>query len=140
MVAARIRWKADAGSLVSACPDNDNRKSALMFVTPAFAQATSGASAGTSGFMVQILPLLAIFAVFWFLIIRPQSKRMKEHKAKIEAVRKGDQVVTGGGLVGKVVKVEEGFVELELGSNMKVRAVKSTLTDVIDPSVKSAND
>ncbi len=91
--------------------------------------------------MVQILPLLLIFAVFWFLIIRPQSKRMKEHKARIDAVKRGDQVVTGGGLVGKVTKVEEGFVEIELAPNMKVRAVKSTLSDVVDPlSAKPAND
>ncbi|HEX5537370.1 MAG TPA: preprotein translocase subunit YajC [Sphingobium sp.] len=111
-----------------------------MFVTPAFAQATTAAPAGGGGFLVQILPLLLIFLVFWLLIIRPQSKRMKEHKARIDAVKRGDQVVTGGGLVGKVTKVEEGFVEVELAPNVKVRAVKSTLTDLIDPAAKPAND
>ena len=109
-----------------------------MFVTPAFAQATTAAPAGGGGFLVQILPLLLIFLVFWLLIIRPQSKRMKE--ARIDAVKRGDQVVTGGGLVGKVTKVEEGFVEVELAPNVKVRAVKSTLTDLIDPAAKPAND
>lgn len=109
-----------------------------MLITPAFAQA-AGSSSG-SGFLVQILPLILIFAVFYFLIIRPQSRKMKEHRAKVAAVKRGDQVVTGGGLVGKVTKVEDEFVEIELGTNVKVRAVKSTLTDVIDPSVKPAND
>lgn len=91
--------------------------------------------------MVQILPLILIFVVFWFLIIRPQSKRMKEHKAKIDAVKRGDQIVTGGGLVGKVTKVEDSFVEIELAANVKVKAVKSTISDVIDPLAgKPAND
>jgi len=89
---------------------------------------------------MNILPLVLIFGVFYFLIIRPQSKRMKEHKAKIEAVQKGDQVVTGGGLVGKITKVEPEFVEIDLGGGNKVRAVKSTLTDIVDPAAKPAND
>ncbi|MGE4409123.1 MAG: preprotein translocase subunit YajC [Sphingomonadales bacterium] len=112
-----------------------------MLVSPAFAQATSGAPGGAAGFIVQVLPLVLIFAVFWFLIIRPQSKRMKDHKARIDAVKRGDQVVTGGGLVGKVTKVEDAYVEIELAANVKVRAVKSTLSDVVDPlSAKPAND
>ncbi|MGD9810251.1 MAG: preprotein translocase subunit YajC [Sphingobium sp.] len=111
-----------------------------MLITPAYAQAAGG-GAGGAGFLLQVLPLVLIFAVFWFLIIRPQSKRMKEHRSKIDAVKRGDQVVTGGGLVGKVTKVEEGFVDIELGPNVKVKAVKSTLTDVIDPATgTAAND
>lgn len=93
------------------------------------------------GTMAIVIQFALLGLVFWLFIIRPQSKRMKEHKAKLDAVKKGDQVITGGGLVGKVVKVEEGFVEIELGANMKVKAVKSTLSDVIDPSLgKAAND
>ena len=113
-----------------------------MFITPAYAQSTAAAGAGgSSAFMVQVLPLLLIFVVFYFLILRPQNKRMKDHKAKIEAVKKGDNVITGGGLVGKVVKVEDAFVEIELSQGVKVRAVKSTLTDIIDPgTAKPAND
>lgn len=112
-----------------------------MFITPAIAQ-TAGAAGpdGSAAFMVQILPLLLIFVVFYFLIIRPQNKRMKDHKAKIEAVKKGDQVVTGGGLIGKVVKVEDSVVEVELAQGVKVRALKSTLTDIVDPTAKPAND
>lgn len=114
-----------------------------MIISPAFAQASSGASSasGNAAFLVQVLPLILIFAVFWFLIIRPQSKRMKDHKAKIDAVKRGDQVVTGGGLVGKVVKVDESYAEVELAPGMRVRAVKSTLTDVVDPVTPTvAND
>ena len=112
-----------------------------MFITPAFAQTATAGPSGGSDFIVQVLPLLLIFVVFYFLILRPQNKKMKDHKAKIEAVKKGDSVITGGGLVGKVVKVEEAFVEIELAQGVKVRAVKSTLTDIIDPATaKPAND
>ena len=88
-----------------------------------------------------MLPLVLIFVVFWFLLIRPQQKRMKDHKTKIEAVKKGDQVVTGGGLVGKVVRVDDIYVDVELAPGMKVKAVKGTLSDVVDPmTAKPAND
>lgn len=102
-----------------------------MFESPAYAQAAQGAAASGSGaFFVQMAPLLLIFVIFWFLLIRPQQKRMKEHQAKLAAVKKGDTVVTGGGLVGKVTKVEDAHVEIELAPQMRVRAVKSTLSDV----------
>lgn len=111
-----------------------------MLISPALAQ-TAGGSASGAGFIVQILPLVAIFGVFYFLLIRPQQKRMKEHKAKIDAVKKGDQVVTGGGLVGKVVRTDDIYADIELAPGMKVKAVKATLSDVIDPmSAKPAND
>ncbi|EQB33437.1 preprotein translocase subunit YajC [Sphingobium ummariense] len=111
-----------------------------MFITPAFAQ-TAGGQASGAGIIVQMLPLVLIFVVFYFLLIRPQQKRMKDHKTKIDAVKKGDQVVTGGGLVGKVVRVDDIYVDVELAPGMKVKAVKSTLTDVIDPATaKPAND
>ncbi|MFB0875082.1 MULTISPECIES: preprotein translocase subunit YajC [unclassified Sphingobium] len=111
-----------------------------MFITPAFAQ-TAGGQASGAGILVQMAPLVLIFVVFYFLLIRPQQKKMKDHKAKIDAVKKGDQVVTGGGLVGKVARVDDIYVDVELAPGMKVKAVKSTLTDVIDPlSAKPAND
>ena len=111
-----------------------------MFITPAFAQ-TAGGQASGAGVLVQMAPLVLIFVVFYFLLIRPQQKKMKEHKGKIDAVKKGDQVVTGGGLVGKVARVDDIYVEIELAPNMKVKAVKSTLADVIDPTTaKPAND
>ena len=111
-----------------------------MFITPAFAQ-TAGGQASGAGILVQMAPLVLIFVVFYFLLIRPQQKKMKEHKAKIDAVKKGDQVVTGGGLVGKVVRVDDIYVDIELAPGMKVKAVKSTLAEVIDPATaKPAND
>jgi preprotein translocase subunit YajC len=111
-----------------------------MFITSAFAQ-TAGGSASTASFIAQVAPLAMIFVVFYFLIIRPQQKRAKDQRAKIEAVKKGDQVITGGGLVGKVVRVDEVYAEIELAPGMKVKAVKSTLGDVIDPmAAKPAND
>jgi preprotein translocase subunit YajC len=91
-------------------------------------------------FFVQILPLLLIFVVFYFLLIRPQQKRAKEHQAKIEAVGKNDEVVTGGGLIGKVTKVADDHVEVELAPNVRVKALKSTLADVKSRATKPAND
>ena len=111
-----------------------------MLITPAFAQAADGQASGAS-MLVQMAPLVLIFVVFYFLLIRPQQKRAKEHKAKIDAVKKGDQVVTGGGLVGKVARVDDIYIDVELAPGMKVKAVKSTLADVIDPAAaKPAND
>jgi preprotein translocase subunit YajC len=102
--------------------------------------AAAAPSAGTS-FFIQTIPLVLIFVIFWFLLIRPQQKRMKDHQAQIAAVKKGDRVVTGGGLIGKVTKVTDSEVEVELGQGIKVTAVKSTLTQVIDPTAaKPAND
>ena len=103
-----------------------------MFSTPAYAQAAAGgaASGGIGYMLMQILPLLALFLIFWFLIIRPQQQKMKAHRAMVDAVKKGDEVVTGGGLVGKVTKVADNEVEIELAPNVKVRALKGTLSGV----------
>lgn len=80
----------------------------------------------------QFIPLILIFAIMWFLLIRPQQKKMKEHKAMVEAVRRGDQVVTQGGLIGKVSKVkDDNEIEVELAQNVKVRVVKSTIAQVL---------
>ena len=97
-------------------------------------------STGTS-FFIQTIPLVLVFVIFWFLMIRPQQRRAKEHQAQIAAVKKGDRVVTGGGLIGKVIKVGDSEVEVELGPNMRVMVVKSTLTQVGTPATaKPAND
>lgn len=88
---------------------------------------------------MQFLPLVAMVAVFWFLIIRPQMRRQKEHQTKVGGIKKGDQVLTGGGLLGKVIKVDEHYAEIELGQNMRVKALKSTIADVIPPA-GAAND
>ena len=87
------------------------------------------------------LPIVGMILIFWFLIIRPQMKQHKAHQAKVAGLKRGDQVITAGGLVAKVTKVEDHYAELELAKGVKVRAVKSTIGDVIAPETASpAND
>jgi preprotein translocase subunit YajC len=100
-----------------------------MFATPAFAQAAGGT--GAAGGLISFVPILLIFAIMYFLMIRPQQKKVKEHKAMVDALRRGDQVVTSGGLIGKVTKVADAEVEVELAPNVKVRVVRSTITQVV---------
>ena len=85
-------------------------------------------------------PLLLIFVIFWFLLIRPQQRRMKQHQAMIGAVKKNDTAVTTGGLIGKVTRVDEGEVELEIAAGVRVRVVKAMLSDVRPHGAKPAND
>jgi preprotein translocase subunit YajC len=81
--------------------------------------------------VMQMLPLILLFGIFYFLLIRPQQQRMKKHQEMVNNVRRGDTVVTAGGLVGKVSKVkEDGEVLVEIADNVQVRVVKSTLSDV----------
>ena len=95
---------------------------------------------GASAFLIGILPWLLIFLIFYMLLIRPQQKRAKQHQAEISAVKKGDEVITGGGLRGRVTKVSEAEVEVEIAQGVRVKAVKSTLSHVIQPASKPAND
>jgi preprotein translocase subunit YajC len=114
-----------------------------MLISPAYAQAASTAAQpdGFTAFMVQMMPLILIFVVFWFLIFRPQQQRAKAHRAKLAAVKRNDQVVTGGGLMGKVTKVDDETVEVEIAPNVRVKALKATLSDVVQPgTTKPAND
>ena len=98
-----------------------------MFVTPAYAQTGAGA---TPDILVSILPFVLIFVVMYFLMIRPQRTQMKKRQEMLAAVRRGDTVVTGGGLIGKVTKViDDNEVEIDLGGT-KVTALRSTLSDV----------
>lgn len=84
------------------------------------------------GALAQFLPLILIFAIMYFLIIRPQQKKLKDHQAMVSALRRGDVVVTQGGLIGKVVKVkDDNEIELELGEGVKVRAVQNTIAQVV---------
>jgi len=96
--------------------------------------------AGGSAFFVQLFPLLLIFVVFYLFLIRPQQKRAKAHEAKIAAVQKNDEVVTAGGLMGKVTKVADEYVEVEIAPNVRVKAVKSTIANVQPRNAKAAND
>ncbi|WP_417603430.1 preprotein translocase subunit YajC [Primorskyibacter flagellatus] len=82
--------------------------------------------------IAQFLPLILIFAIMYFLLIRPQQKKLKDHQKMVSALRRGDQVVTQGGLIGKVVKVKENNeLEVELAEGMKVRVVQSTIAQVL---------
>jgi preprotein translocase subunit YajC len=110
-----------------------------MFASPAHAAAGVTSSGGISAFMVQIFPLVAIFAIFYFLMIRPQQRRMKQHREMLAAVKKNDTAVTSGGLIGKVTRVDEAEVELEVASGVRVKVVKGMLSEV-RPLAKAAND
>jgi preprotein translocase subunit YajC len=112
-----------------------------MFASPAFAQAAGAAAPSGVASLLQFVPYIAIFAIFYVLMIRPQQKRAAEHRAMIDAVKKGDEVVTGGGLVGKVVRVMDAEVEIELAPQLKVKAIKATLADVRNRTAPvAAND
>jgi preprotein translocase subunit YajC len=102
--------------------------------------AAAAAPGGTTSFIIQTIPLVFIFVIFWVLMIRPQQKRMREHAAAINAVRKGDEVVTGGGIRGKVTRVTDDEAEVEIASGVRVRVVKSTLSHVLNSTAKPAND
>jgi preprotein translocase subunit YajC len=100
-----------------------------MFSTPAFAQTSP---LGGGGDMIyQLLPFVLIFVIMYFLILRPQQKRVKAHQEMVKNVRRGDTVVTNGGLIGKVTKVvDDEQIEIEIGDGMRIRQMRSMLTDV----------
>ena len=110
-----------------------------MFETPAFAQSAIGPAAGSAG-LIAFVPYVAIFAIFYFLMIRPQQRRAKQHRELVGAAQKGDTVVTAGGLIGKIVRVmdTDGEVEIEIAPNVKVRVVKATLSDVRNAKLPAA--
>ena len=111
-----------------------------MFATPAFAQATGASPDGAAGFLVSVFPLVLIFIIFYFLLIRPQQRRMKQHQSMVAAVKKSDVAVTGGGIVGKVTRVDDNEVELEIAPNVRVKVIKGTLSEVRPSGTKPAND
>jgi preprotein translocase subunit YajC len=101
-----------------------------MFVTAAYAQTAGAANPGS--LIGSMLPLVLIFAIMYFLLIRPQQKKMRDLKAMVDAVRRGDQVVTSGGLIGKVTKVgDDKVVEIEVAEGVKVKVVKSAISQVM---------
>jgi preprotein translocase subunit YajC len=102
--------------------------------------APAGQSSGTTGILVGILPWLLIFAIFYILMIRPQQQRVKQHQAAINAVKKGDEVITGGGIRGRVTKVGDEEAEVEIAQGVKIRVIKSTISQVVTPNTNPAND
>jgi preprotein translocase subunit YajC len=114
-----------------------------MLISPAFAQAAG--TAGAAGGLMSFLPFVAIIVVFYFFLIRPQQKRAKEHREMVNNVRRGDVVVTSGGIIGKITKViDDGEAEIEIAEGVRVRVVRATLADVrskTEPaSPKASND
>jgi preprotein translocase subunit YajC len=99
-----------------------------MFITPAYAQ---GAPAGGSDMLVSLLPFIAIFVIMYFLILRPQQKRVKAHNEMVKNLRRGDTVITNGGVIGRIAKViDEHEVEIEIAEGIKVRQVRQMVTEV----------
>ncbi len=110
-----------------------------MWISPAFAQ--EAASGGTNAAIMQMLPLVLIFAVFYFLLLRPQQKRAKELKASLSQLKRGDKVITAGGILGKITKpAQEGSSELEveIAEGVRVMVLRDTISGVINP--QPAND
>ncbi len=108
-----------------------------MLISPAYAQAAGDGGAG----MLQLLPLVLIFVVFYFLLIRPQQKKMKTHRTMVEALKRGDKVVTGGGLLGTVTKASEGSeIQVEIADGVRVKVMRSTIQEILtkpQPATKS---
>lgn len=99
-----------------------------MFISNAYAEAAAG---GQGGGIMDFLPLIALVAVFYFMVIRPQSRRAKEQKTMLEALQRGDEVLTVGGEVGRVSKIYDGYVGVELAENLEVTVQKSAIQSVL---------
>ncbi|WP_159350786.1 preprotein translocase subunit YajC [Roseomonas harenae] len=109
-----------------------------MFISPAYAQ--DAAAGGATGMIMQFAPLILIFVVFYFILIRPQQRKAKEHREMLMQLKRGDRVVTAGGLVASITKVKEGSdeIEAEIAPNVRVTVVRGTIASVIRPT--AAND
>ena len=104
-----------------------------MFISPAFAQGSlfGGGAGGDGGMLMSLLPFVLIFVIMYFLILRPQQKRVKQHNEMVKNVRRGDTVVTNGGLVGKVTKViDDEQIEIEIADEVRIRQMRQMLADV----------
>src|SRR5690606_18446279 len=103
---------------------------------------TAGAAAGggMTATLIQFLPFILIFVLFWFLLIRPQQKRMKQHQAMVAAVKRGDTVVLSNGMIGKVTRVEDAEAMVEIAQGVNVRVVKTMIAEVRNRTEIAAND
>ena len=102
--------------------------------------APAGEAGGTAQLLMGILPWVLIFVIFYVLMIRPQQKRVKQHQATLAAIKKGDEIITGGGIRGRVTKVTDDEVEAEIANGVRVRVIKSTISHVLTGGAKPAND
>ena len=102
-----------------------------MFITPAFAQATGASPMGSTDMLIQFAPFVVIFAIMYFLILRPQQQRAKQQRQMVQSARRGDVVVTTGGLIGKITKSTDDIeVEIEIAPNVRARLARSGIADV----------
>ena len=99
-----------------------------MFISPAYAQAAGGSPAADFS---MILPMVAIFVVFYFLLIRPQQKRAKETRAMLDALQKGDEVITAGGIVGKIAKLNEQYATVEIAPNVEISVQRAAISQLL---------
>src|SRR5664279_218190 len=132
IVRAKLGFDAGPGTLAWRAPQNHARD-ASMFISTAFAQGSlfGGAGGDSGNMMMSLLPFALIFVIMYFLILRPQQKRVKQHAELVKNVRRGDTVITNGGLVGKVTKViDDDQIEIEIADDVRIRQVRSMITDV----------
>ncbi len=103
-----------------------------MFITPAFAQ--TAATSSTTDVISSFVPIIMMFAIFYFLVLRPQQQRQKEHQSQLQGLRRGDVVVLGGGIIGKVIKIpaEGDEVQVEIADNVRVKVIRATISSVLN--------
>jgi preprotein translocase subunit YajC len=111
-----------------------------LFLALTLGAATAAQPSGLSAILNTLFLPMALFLIFWVLVFRPQSKRQKEHAAEISAVKKGDDIITGGGIRGRVTKVTDEDAEVEIAQGVKIRILKATISQVVRPKTKPAND
>ena len=99
-------------------------------ISLALAQSTQ--TSGGQGLLIQLLPLILIFVVFYFLLIRPQQKKAKQHQILLESIKRGDQILTSGGIVGKVIKADKDELTVEISDKVNVKIFRSTVSDVLN--------
>ncbi len=102
-----------------------------MFITPAFAQASGISSLGSTDMLIQFAPFVVVLGIMYFLVLRPQQQRAKDQRAMIQGAKRGDTIVTSGGLIGKITKsTDDNEVEIEIAPNVRVRLARSGIADV----------
>ena len=112
-----------------------------MLISPAYAQAAAPAAGGDM--FMSLMPLILVFVIFYFLLFRPQQTKMKQHREMLENLKKGDQIVTAGGIVGKIVRIEQGdnTLSVEVAPNVQVKVIRQTVADLLNkPVPASGND
>ena len=108
-----------------------------LFISDAYAQAAAAPAQGSQGIMGMFLPMIVVFAIFYFLIIRPQKKRDKDHQSFMSSLQKGDDVVTQSGLLGKVTGIADKVITLEVAPNVKIKVLRATVIQKVDQNLNA---